>query len=158
MLSKPYLKEQSFFKELIKVEKILLGLPEAEQKDFYYHVGMGKPMYDYFVEKCEAKVREEKFAEVAKYEAVTINIDLPQLVGSEKQIKWANDIRIKKLSYIAEVLYDKIKNASKETKDSVLAEANLSAISQVFNMAFADWANEEGLLTETSAKKIIETR
>jgi hypothetical protein len=138
------------------MEETLLGLAESNRKEFYFHVGMSEELYNYCVEKCEPEVRDGEFAKFAKYEAVTINVELPQLAGSEKQINWASDIRRNKLANIAENLYRKIRDISTETKDQLMAETKMSSISEVINMAFLMQA--ANIISETSAKKIIETR
>jgi small-conductance mechanosensitive channel len=141
-----------------EIKQQLLGLPEEERKDFYYHEGMGDDLYNYLVKKGDPQARDKQIARALKYEAVTLNIELPKLEGSDKQVNWANGIRHKQLTRMAERLHDKIKNTDTETLDAVLEENKLSNVSEMLNMTFADWAKNSGLLTEVSAKKIIASR
>lgn len=138
------------------MKETLTGLNEMNRKDFYYHVGMNEEMYNYYVNSCEADVRDSKFAEVAKYEAITVNVELPELTGTEKQVNWAKDIRRKQLTSIVEAVYSQVKDWTTDAKDQLMAEAGVSTISEFVNMAFAMQATE--ILAETSAKRIIETR
>jgi hypothetical protein len=140
----------------MSIKETLIGLAETERKDFYYHIGMNEKLYNYYVDKCEADVSDNEFAKVAKYEAVTINTELPQLVGTEKQVSWAEDIRRKQLTNVVENICNKISEMTVETKDQLMAEANVSTISEFVNMMFLMQTTD--ILTETSAKKIIETR
>jgi hypothetical protein len=138
------------------MKETLTGLNKMNRKGFYYHVGMSEDKYNYYVNSCETDVRDSEFAKVAKYEAITVNAELPELTGTEKQIAWAEDIRRRQLADIVEAVYNKVSEWTTEAKDQLMAEANVTTISEFVNMMFAMQAT--GILNETSAKKIIETR
>lgn len=100
--------------------QILYGLPEQEQKEFYFHSGYPKQTVD--IADFDGKQK------LAKYDSVTINEDLPEITGkTEKQIQYAKDIRLKGLAYEANDVAKKLKqNASKKalqtakTKEQVM--------------------------------------
>ncbi len=62
---------------------LISGVPENERKDYYYHInsaisGSGK---DIMID-----------SDVVKYKNILINVDYPEITGTEKQVKYAKDL------------------------------------------------------------------
>lgn len=69
--------------------ELLKGLPESSKKDFYYHEA---PNEQYI----NSGLKDKK--DIAKYEAVLVNIAYPKLQGTEKQIKYAKSLISRNIS------------------------------------------------------------
>lgn len=87
-------------------------------------------------------------------ENTIVRVEFAPLAGSEKQISWAEDIRNKKVC-------DFMKKMDEKGFDNLLEAAKKIDQSIATYQKVADFAiknNLKGLLDETSAKKIIESR
>lgn len=152
-------------KNLTQEEQTLVfGIPESERKDFYYHTDASNAQAIINSERLDPKKYINSINDAAKYDNVVVNIDLPQLQGSEKQIAWANDIRQKGLSNVVSHLYDKYVTRQTQTqKDNFMQSARnagkvANTISDTINLKLQMEKKYKLLKTETSAKKIIEDR
>lgn len=160
--------------------KNLKGLPESEQKDFYYHIAWGDA-YEYLMSTDREKFtgKDEDVAiimnaakkalneSIKKGEAqqsyILINENLPKLTGTEKQIKYANDLRYRALKFEADFLaespYTVRRNPSfaKEFFDNSTAKKmEIKTNSDFVNYKFKNSKRYKVLSTITSAKEVIE--
>lgn len=87
-------------------------------------------------------------------ENTIVKVEFAPLVGSEKQINWAEDIRNRKvcdfLRKMDEKGFDNLLEAAKKIDSSI------DTYQKVVDFAIKN--NLKGLLEETNAKKIIESR
>ena len=136
------------------------GIPESQRKDLYYHSGMQ--------ESTIAKMSDMERYEYAKYDAVTINEDLPKITGvSQKQIDYAESIRRRE---IYDVVHDTIKRAEnaarneslktgksiREVKDSAFKKAGVRSFSDFIFAALRQSKFYNRLKKWTSARDIID--
>lgn len=163
-----------------EILKNLKGLPEPEQKDFYYHIAWGDAS-EYLMSTDREKFtgKDEDVAiimnaakkslneSIKKGEAqqsyILINENLPKLTGTEKQIKYANDLRHKALMFEADFLSESphtVKRdpsvAKKYFEHPTAKKMGIKTNSDFVNYKFKESKRYKVLSNITSAKKIIE--
>lgn len=137
------------------IKKAVLGLPKDEQKDFYLHSSdISEKYYDQYSDK--------HLEESAKYNSFTVNENLPELTGSEKQVSWAEDIRTKLLTNEVRSI-DSRSPSSAEGKKQLIEQAKASGMkvnsySDVLNQALKQSKTFKWLKETTSAKELIDNR
>lgn len=138
--------------------ELLYGAPEEQKKDFYFfRANNSRGMYDYMYKHGATEDAEID----SKYKNVLINIELPQLEGTAKQISYAEDLRVRMLFQ----LISHIDGIMPQPKKMDEMFANLSKAgykaetkSDVYNILLKEQQafDTNDLFTETSAKNIIE--
>lgn len=136
------------------------GIPESKRKDLYYHSGMQ--------ESTIAKMSDMEQYEYAKYDAVTINEDLPKITGvSQKQIDYAESIRRRAIN---DVVQDTVKKAEtalrresietgksiRAVKDSAFKKAGIRSFSDAILTLLNRNKLFNKLKQQTSARDIID--
>jgi post-segregation antitoxin (ccd killing protein) len=137
------------------IKKALLGLPEDEQKDFYFHSSSVS-------EDTYGKYADEALEEQAKYGSFTVNENLPKLTGSEKQVSWAEDIRYKLLAQEVDRI-DHRAPSTVEGKKQLVDQAKshgmeVDSYSDALNLALQRSKTFKWLKETTSAKELIDNR
>lgn len=140
-------------------------LPDDEKKDFYYRTA--KQSYiDYLSSNDSTDALEEEL----KYNTVQVNLNLPTLTGSDKQIAWANDIRTKALNNQVESMKAMLKvnvsgQLANDFKDKAMNDfkkrgIKADSVSDMIQYAVENNANGaySQLKKITSAKEIIDKR
>ena len=91
---------------------------------------------------------------------IKITISLPVLTGSEKQIAWAEDIRLNKIADAAQALRDTIAKRGAELSITACQakNANIQNISDAFELLITSHPRIQIFLTATSASDIIDNR
>lgn len=73
-------------KQKILNNPLVKGVPESERKDFYYHTNSATGRD---VLSGEAILLN---SDAIKYENILVNVDLPEISGTEKQVNYAKDL------------------------------------------------------------------
>ncbi len=137
------------------IKRAVLGLPKDEQKDFYLHSSdISEKYYDQYSDK--------HLEESAKYNSFTVNENLPELTGSEKQVSWAEDIRTKLLTNEVQSI-DSRAPSSVEGKKQLIEQAKahgmkVNSYSDVLNQTLKQSKTFKWLKETTSAKELIDNR
>lgn len=95
------------------------------------------------------KCYKESMEMVRKEKLSQVQVEFPELVGSEKQVAWANKIRENRLIK----LLDKIEKIG---LDKAKAEIGASSIQEIVDVVLESNDGYGWIVTETSAKTIIE--
>lgn len=147
--------------------KLVYGLSESERSDFYYHsTTLGQKTIDNFEKRArenggditQGQIEFSKNA--AMYESVIVNEKLPTLTGSEKQVKWAEDIRNRKISDEIDAIKSRVPERDRPTLLKEFKQRGIKAetFSDCVNYALTQSKTFNWLKNETSAKKIIDNR
>lgn len=163
-----------------EILKNLKGLSESEQKDFYYHKAWGdaaeylhlmqesvhygsKEIVAEAIKEAKKSLNESIKNGDAQQSYILINENLPKLTGTERQIKYANDLRRKALMSEADFLSDspytvrRNPSVAKEFFDNPTAKKmGIKTNSDFVNYKFKESKKYKVLSNITSAKKIIE--
>lgn len=162
-----------------EILKNLKELSDSDKKDFYYHKLWGdvaeylhatkesvytgdKEIIKKAVKAAKKALNESIENGDAQQSYILINEDLPKLTGTEKQIKYANDLRRKALMFEADCLtksrYVKLdpSNAKKFFDDPTAKKMGIKTNSDFVNYKFKESKRYKILSTITSAKEVIE--
>ena len=139
--------------------------PEKEKKAFFYRTAR-QGMIDYLVSEGNSKALSDEL----KYNTVQVNLDLPSLTGSDKQVAWANDIRRKAIDSQIETMKKQLQvntsgQMANDFKDKAMNDfkkrgVKVDSVSDVIQYAVEN--NTKGAYNQlkkiTSAKEIIDKR
>lgn len=146
---------------------LVTGLAESERKEFYYHVDYSSGRN---VSTGERVVTDQK---AITYDNILVNIDLPEMSGSEKQVAYAKDLARRALTREIGAITNRLpgtgaaqgaRNQRRETTINALIQAanksggNASNLSDVVNFTLQNRA--DGVLTfmkkHPKAKDVID--
>lgn len=136
----------------------LKPLSDTEIKDLYYSSGQQADAAKYYKNNVELMDKDNK------YYAIRINESLPKLQGSEKQVSWAKNIRLKAITSDIDRAVNNIKHLSIEQRKNLIKEVNkrygthYTTISQVISRTMKENSGYKKYGMTNSAKEIIEKR
>lgn len=104
-------------KQEILNNPLVKGVPESERKDFYYHTNSATGRD---VLSGEAILLN---SDAIKYENILVNVDLPEISGTEKQVKYAKDLLRKSINRQISQIEDATRiEGTKEMKEKKKAQ------------------------------------
>lgn len=106
------------FKSVLNSE-LSRGLPESQQKDFYYHSAeYGSRMLDDMSRSVTDKEAMESVKRNIETGNVLINIEFPQLTGSEKQVAYAKSLIRRRLWQEVDSVMDRLPRDMNKKRDA----------------------------------------
>lgn len=160
--------ETTNFKNLLNSE-LSRGLPEDQRKDFYYHSAQYvDSALDDMLRTVTDKNVMANIEEKIKSENVLINIEYPELAGTEKQINYAKNLLNRRLRREVDSVMDRLPSEQfpekrKEAQKQFIEQAkkynpSIETFSDAFNYGLK---NRKGGVIEflkgtNSASKIID--
>ena len=151
--------DSSFTSGLSSHEKELATGVAKKRKDFFFtQIAHDESYFNYFKSKSD---RLKAIKEDVVYSNLMVNENLPKLVGTPKQIAYAESIRRRELTNQASKLARELSrsNLTKEQKSELLKQAKKRGIkARSINDIFRNALHRTAAFyfNETSAKKIIE--
>lgn len=140
--------------------ELAYGTPESELKDFNMRIAPQSKI-DYLIENNNLEALQDSL----KYDVVNVNLELPELTGSEKQVKWAKDIRYRMIEDQVYSVREKLNRAApgNEGKQKAIDNfkshgVNVDTISDVVNYSITNAKDGayDRLKKVTSASVIID--
>lgn len=136
----------------------LKPMSESKIKELYYSFGEIADAAKYYKNNVELMEKDNK------YNVIRINESLPELQGSEKQVSWAKNIRLKAIVSDIDRAVNNIKHLSIEQRKKLINDVNkrygthYTTMSQVISRTMKENPAYKKFGKTKSAKEIIDNR
>ena len=137
----------------------LQGIPQGVRKALYFHSGANDQMIN--------AMSDTEKREYAKYEAVTINEDLPSVTGvSQRQIDYATSVRQRRINDRIRDIVDQVRRSirsqaqrsgesARTVMDGVFARAGVQSFSAFIAAGIKQDRILQRVIAETDARRIL---